>query len=166
MSAVAIGALLLPTAPPRVWTVLAVGAALPDLDAIGRPFGHGDLALLGGHRALTHSLVAAATLGLLATTFLVRRAPESVSSGRMLVALSLAFASHGLLDALTRYGQGVAFFAPWTWQRFRAPWTPLAGFATDTVLFSCAFLLARTVIQRRGWRLPRWLAPTSRAPVA
>lgn len=165
MSAVAVGALLLPTAPPRVWTVLAVCAAIPDLDAIGRPFAHGDIALLGGHRALTHSLSAAAVLGIAATTVILRSAPSPLWP-RVWAALFLAIASHGLLDACTSYGQGIALFAPWTWQRFRLPWTPLGGFASDTALFLLAAVVARSVIRQRGWPQPRWLALRSSAPVA
>ena len=40
---------------PWLIGVTAVAATLPDLDAIGRPFGHGDVEWLGGHRAVTHS---------------------------------------------------------------------------------------------------------------
>lgn len=166
MSAVAVGALLLPTAPPRVWTVLAVGAALPDLDAIGRPFGYGDLDFLGGHRALTHSLGAAALFGVAAATLLLRRVPATVPWTRLWAALFLALASHGVLDAFTSYGQGVAFLAPWTWQRFRSPWTPLGGFASDAALFLCAAVVSRSVMRRRGWPLPRWLTLDTRAPIA
>lgn len=166
MSAVAVGALVMPSAPPRVWTVVAVGAMIPDLDALGRPFGHGDFAFFGGHRALTHSLSAAVVLGLAATALLLRTPTAPSAWLRFWAAISLAFASHGLLDACTSYGQGVTFFAPWTWQRARFPWTPLRSFASDAALFLCATLVARSVIRQRGWPLPRWLVLTTRTPVA
>lgn len=166
MSAIAVGALVLPAAPPRVWSILAIGAVLPDVDAIGRPFGYGDLASLGGHRALTHSLTAAVVLGVVVSALAWRTTPAPACRARFGIAFALAFATHGLLDAWTTYGQGVTFFAPWSWQRFRFPWAPLRGLASDSVLFLCAALVARSVIQRRGWPLPPWLALPRRTPVA
>ena len=38
----------------------------------------------------------------------------------------LATASHGLLDALTDGGLGVAFFAPFSDERYFFPWRPIA----------------------------------------
>jgi len=37
----------------------------------------------------------------------------------------LATASHGLLDAMTDGGLGVAFFAPFDNHRYFLPWTPI-----------------------------------------
>jgi len=37
----------------------------------------------------------------------------------------LATASHGLLDAMTDGGLGVAFFAPFDNRRYFLPWTPI-----------------------------------------
>jgi inner membrane protein len=140
-----------------VWTVIAVTAILPDIDAIGRPFGLGDLALFGGHRALTHSLTAAAVLSFGAAHFLRRRSPPSRGLGRLWLALFLAAATHGLLDTLTDYGQGVALLAPWADARVKA-WPLLSGFGSDFLVFASTWFLARLVIQRRGWPLPRALA--------
>ena len=39
--------------------------------------------------------------------------------------LGLALVSHACLDALSTYSVGVEFFAPFSQQRFRFPWTPL-----------------------------------------
>src|SRR5947207_10154757 len=55
--ATAIGAPLAPAAPTRrYWIAGVLCAVLPDLDAVGHPFGWGDLGFLGGHRALSHSI--------------------------------------------------------------------------------------------------------------
>ena len=159
MSAVAIGALLLPAAPPRVWTTIAVCAVLPDLDAIGRPFHRGDIELLGGHRALTHSLVAFAVLGLVSALLLRRQDQSPFPFGRMWAALFVAIASHSVLDAFTEYGSGITFFAPFSWARQRSPWLPLSGLVSDTALFVVAAIVARIVIARRGWPVPRLLTP-------
>ena len=157
MSAVAVGALVLPSAPPRVWTAVTLCAILPDLDAIGRPFGVGDLAFLGGHRALTHSLSASAVLSLGAACYLRRRAGTSISMVALWAGLFVATASHAILDAFTRYGEGIAFFAPWSWVRYRAPSPVLSGLASDLALFVAAAVIARVSIQRRGWHVPRAL---------
>jgi inner membrane protein len=158
MSAVAIGAAVLPYAPARVWTVLAVSAAIPDLDALGRPFGYGDVAVLGGHRALTHSLTFAALMSLFAGWRLQPRPAVLASLVRLWAAVFIAVASHGVLDAFTAYGAGVAFLAPWSWTRFHAPWPLLAGILSDTALFLIAAVSARIMIRRRGWPLPPVLA--------
>jgi hypothetical protein len=41
--------------------------------------------------------------------------------------LTMAALSHGCLDALSTYSTGVEFFAPFSQQRFRFPWTPLGN---------------------------------------
>jgi inner membrane protein len=43
------------------------------------------------------------------------------------VSLAVAALSHGFLDALSSYSYGVGFFAPFTQQRYRFPWTPLGS---------------------------------------
>lgn len=71
----------------------AVSAVLLDLDAVGRPFGFPDIALLGGHRAITHSLVAALCLALCGVL-----AIAPTSSNRSIIDLIFVFcaiASHG-----------------------------------------------------------------------
>ncbi|MEO5799373.1 MAG: metal-dependent hydrolase, partial [Gemmatimonadales bacterium] len=78
-------------------------AALPDLDNIGVLFGHPDLAdYLGGHRGFTHSFFFAALLGLLV----------AYRAGALKgVVIAAATASHGLLDAFTTQGPGIAFLS-------------------------------------------------------
>jgi len=117
--------------PRRFWWLAAAAGVLPDVDALGRPFGAGDLAWLGGHRAFSHSIVFAALLGIVLAA-VARRAvprggaqPDDASVGRLWLAFVLAGASHGLLDTLTSYGEGVALLAPMSWARFSAPWHPL-----------------------------------------
>ena len=41
------------------------------------------------------------------------------------VVFFFATASHGLLDAMTNGGLGVAFFAPFDTHRYFLPWTPI-----------------------------------------
>jgi inner membrane protein len=49
----------------------------------------------------------------------------SVSRGQLWLYLFLATASHGVLDALTNGGLGVAFFAPFDNARYFFPFTPI-----------------------------------------
>jgi inner membrane protein len=108
------------TLPDRRW--IGVGAllsVLPDADTIGFRFGiaYGDLL---GHRGLTHSL-AFAVLVALACAALARE-----RRGALCLYLFLCTASHGLLDAFTNGGLGVAFLAPFDDTRYFFPWRPIA----------------------------------------
>ena len=107
-----------------VRTRLAVAAALcaaaPDLDVVtfwlGVPWGH-----MFSHRGITHSLAFAAVLAAIVTLTAFR------GRGRLGIwlALVVATASHGLLDAMTNGGSGVAFFAPFDDTRYFLPWRPI-----------------------------------------
>src|SRR5262245_51823370 len=106
LAAVALGAVIYPTEGSRLYVPAAAGAVLLDVDAIGRPFGLGDVSWLGGHRALTHSLPFAAALALVAVVAVCR---GDRWRGRRIGAwayFALAFALHGALDALAAYGDG------------------------------------------------------------
>jgi inner membrane protein len=94
----------------------AVLAMVPDADVIGFPLGidYGDML---GHRGLTHSLLFAALAGI--------ALPIARKNWRAGVCLALATASHGVLDAFTNGGLGVAFFAPFASQRYFFPVTPI-----------------------------------------
>jgi membrane-bound metal-dependent hydrolase YbcI (DUF457 family) len=90
--------------------VIAVCAAIPDIDAIGRLWGSGDLAFLGGHRALTHSIPFAAAFGAF-VCLTILRSGSAFPSVRLWFALSLGIASRGALDSLTTYGEGTVLGA-------------------------------------------------------
>lgn len=110
--------------PKSIWVLGAVCSALPDSDvaafAFGIPYEH-----LLGHRGLSHSLAFAAALaaGLVAIFF--RRGVPGLGPGALGLYLFLATASHGLLDALTDGGLGIAFFAPFNNERFFFPVQPI-----------------------------------------
>jgi inner membrane protein len=94
---------------------------LPDLDVIGLwsgiPYGHPL-----GHRGLTHSIAFGILLGLVAITY----APRLDAEPRIVFFLvALSAISHGVLDAMTNGGLGVAFFWPLSYRRFFLPWRPL-----------------------------------------
>jgi inner membrane protein len=110
--------------PKRLLPIGAFCSVIPDLDVIGFRFGihYGDF---WGHRGFTHSLVFAA---LLATATLILSFPRGASAFSQLSLWSYFFlstASHGLLDAMTDGGLGVAFFSPFNNRRYFLPWTPI-----------------------------------------
>ena len=97
---------------------------LPDADVLGFHLGvaYGDML---GHRGLTHSLFFAAALALLGAFALLRRTRSWAQRVITWSYLFLATASHGLLDAMTDGGLGVAFFAPFRSTRYFLPFTPI-----------------------------------------
>jgi inner membrane protein len=111
--------------PARFW-VLGIGSAmLPDADVaglyVGIPFGH-----MLGHRGLSHSLPFAAVVGPLIGSLAFRGARWAPLRARYCMYFALAMASHGVLDAFTAGGGGIAFFAPFSDERYFAPWRPIA----------------------------------------
>jgi inner membrane protein len=154
-AAVAIGA---PLAPPRAsrrfWIAGILTSVLLDIDAVGRPFGLGDLAFLGGHRALTHSLPFALALGLAVAWLGFRSQSWNGARTRIATYLTLAAVSHGLLDTLASYGSGVALFYPFSPVEYSAPWQPLR--AVNEIwwiwLPATALILLTARLRRRGPR--------------
>ncbi len=108
----------------RVWAAGVFCSVIPDLDVIGFPFGirYGDF---WGHRGFTHSLLFAALLASIVMLTGFRRAAPGLSQLPMWIYFFLATASHGLLDAMTDGGLGVAFFSPFDNHRYFLPWTPI-----------------------------------------
>lgn len=113
-----------PRIPKHLWAVGAVCSMVPDVDVIGFRFGvkYGDL---WGHRGFTHSITFAILLAFVVTAIAFRRGFPTLSRFSIWSYLFLATASHGLLDAMTDGGLGVAFFAPFDNRRFFLPWTPI-----------------------------------------
>ena len=103
--------------------VASIAAILPDADVIGFRLGipYGEVL---GHRGLTHSLPFACVVGLAGIApFWTGTKPRARFPIAMCIAA--ATASHGILDALTNGGLGVAFFAPLSAARFFFPATPI-----------------------------------------
>ena len=116
--------------PPRVVPrrLILVGAAcamLPDADVIGLRFGVPYGSLLG-HRGLTHSLTFALCWASLVRLVVYARPAPDLHRGWVWLYLFLATASHGLLDACTNGGLGVAFFSPFSPARHFYSFTPIA----------------------------------------
>jgi inner membrane protein len=90
---------------------------LPDLDVLAFQFAIPYASGLG-HRGFSHSLIFAALVALLAALLARRYQERFVPS---LLFLLVAAASHGLLDAFTNGGYGIAFFWPFSLERYFAP---------------------------------------------
>jgi inner membrane protein len=108
--------------PDRLLVLAAACSVVPDLDAVGFwlgvPYGHPL-----GHRGISHSILFALMLGWLAS-----RWSEQLRASRFtaFVIVAASTASHGVLDALTSGGLGVAFFSPFSNARLFFPWRPIA----------------------------------------
>ena len=113
-----------PEIPKRMWMVGAICAAIPDADVIGFAFGtrYEDF---WGHRGFTHSLAFAAVLATAVVLVGFRHARPDLNRLTLWLYFFLATASHGLLDAMTDGGLGVAFFAPFDNHRYFLPWRPI-----------------------------------------
>jgi inner membrane protein len=134
-AALALATVLAPASQRHSWnkSVYVLGAAcaaVPDLDVIGFAFGisYGDV---WGHRGMTHSLLFAAILATAVSALISLHSigrPVTLSRRRrrlLWLYLFAATASHGLLDALTNGGLGVALFSPFDSARYFFPWRPI-----------------------------------------
>lgn len=114
-----IGAVILPERRYWRWWLLAAACAfLPDADVIGFKF-HVPYASLWGHRGLTHSILAAAVVATaLVGVARLLRSGHRPPLARLWLLLFLATTSHGVLDAMTTGGLGIAFFSPINHHRY------------------------------------------------
>jgi inner membrane protein len=127
---------------------------LPDLDVIAFFFGipYGDMF---GHRGFTHSFFFAALVGAVAAAHVSHQPhhPWHRSHLSHLTPLFLWFAaltaSHGILDAMTNGGRGIAFFAPFSDERYFFPWRPIQVSPIGVGFFSARGLLV--LASEAGW---------------
>ena len=156
----------------RLFVLALVCTVLPDIDVPLLNSGLVGKGLLLGHRGLTHSLVFALAVGVVAA--LLHRVVHSSWKKAFWVCF-LAVLSHIALDMLTTGGRfGLALLAPWDASRYTLPWAPIkispfaAGFFTRRGLevLLCelrmvwlpgfglwALLLLWRSLQKRGSRL-------------
>ena len=111
-------------ASARLLGLGAVCAALPDADVIGFPLGirYGDVL---GHRGLSHSLLFAAALATAVLPLARRKGDPEIGRARIWAYLFAATASHGLLDAMTDGGLGIALLSPFDTTRYFFPFQPI-----------------------------------------
>ena len=96
----------------------SICASLPDIDVIGFRYGihYGDVL---GHRGLTHSITFALIVSAILSFAL------SQKRKKLFAFFFLCIVSHGVLDAFTNGGLGVAFFSPFNNTRYFFPWQPI-----------------------------------------
>jgi len=116
---------------------------LPDADALLTPWI--PYAHPFGHRGFTHSLFFAALAGAVAAA-LAARGKWGHSFLKLAVFFAAITASHGLFDAMTNGGLGVAFFAPFDNTRYFLPWRPIP----------VSPMSAAGLMMSRGLRVIRW----------
>ena len=111
--------------PVRFWVLMVLCTLLPDLDVVG--FYHGvRYADKMGHRGFSHSLLFALIVAVLVTVAAFPAVKRFSKQWWLLIACFFAAtASHGVLDAMTDGGYGIAFFSPFSNTRYFLPWRPL-----------------------------------------
>lgn len=109
----------------RKTAIVATGfflTILPDFDVIafklGIPYHH-----ILGHRGISHSIFFALAVSSVMVLFF--RQKQFLKSLVVWIYLSLCALSHGFLDAMTNGGLGVAFFAPFSEERFFFDYRPI-----------------------------------------
>jgi inner membrane protein len=127
--------------PLPLLALAIVFALLPDVDSIAFRLGI-PYSSPFGHRGFSHSLVVAAACALLVVPFARALHARPIT---VFAFLFLAIASHGVLDACTNAGHGVAFFWPWSSERFFFGFRPIEASPVS----------ARRFLSARGWEVFR-----------
>ncbi len=99
---------------------------LPDADVVGYHWFYIPSYSFFGHRGFFHSPFFAALLGIFIVVIFYRK--EAIFSRqwwKYVLYFFLVGASHGLLDAMTNGGNGIALLSPITNNRYFLPWTPI-----------------------------------------
>ena len=103
--------------PVRLLLAGVAASILPDLDVVafhlGLPYAH-DF----GHRGVSHSLLFVLLIAVLAASFYHYLRASVI---RVFSFILQVTASHGILDAFTNGGLGIAFFWPFSATRYFAP---------------------------------------------
>ena len=97
-----------------LWIATAL-AFFPDADIILHNMGV-SYDSVWGHRGFSHSLTFALVLGILFSL------PFKNHRWQIALIFGLSMASHGVLDAMTTGGRGIAFFWPWENARYFLSW--------------------------------------------
>jgi inner membrane protein len=125
--------------PVSLVVIGVVLAVLPDLDSIAFRLGI-PYASPFGHRGFSHSLAVAALCAALVVPFARALGAKPLT---VFAFLFFAMASHGVLDACTDAGLGVAFFWPWSDERIFFGFRPIEA----------APVSVRRFLSARGWQI-------------
>jgi inner membrane protein len=111
--------------PWRYWGIAVLCSNIPDADVLGLNFGISYGAFFG-HRGFFHSIFFALLVAFLAVLILVRDCRLfSEKWWRSVLFFCIIGSSHGILDAFTDGGLGIALLSPFTSERFFFSWTPI-----------------------------------------
>lgn len=107
------------------WVLAIFCCAIPDADVVmfkfNIPYEHPF-----GHRGFTHSLFFALLLAVIIKSTFYSSIKLNSKKGLLIILLFfLITASHGVLDAMTNGGKGIAFFGPFDNTRYFLPWRPI-----------------------------------------
>jgi inner membrane protein len=113
------------TARLKFWFFSILCPIIPDFDTLAFNFSI-SYSHLWGHRGFFHSLTFAAILAIIIVLLFFRNEKLFLQKRALLVLyFFLVTASHGILDAFTSGGSGVAFFAPFDNTRYFFPFRPI-----------------------------------------
>jgi len=107
--------------PRRIWALAPLCAVAPDLDWFASFLAFHKNHILN-HRGVAHSLFGALLIAAAVWLIGLRREQRS---GQAWLCLTLAALSHGLMDACTSGGVGVALFMPISDSRWACLWQPI-----------------------------------------
>ncbi|MCP4690231.1 MAG: metal-dependent hydrolase [Desulfobacterales bacterium] len=112
--------------PLRFWFAAVLCSVIPDADVIGFYFGvkYGEFL---GHRGFFHSIFFALIFAnLVMLLFVGKFKPFSARWWKYTLFFFIVGASHGILDAFTNGGLGIALLSPFDDARYFFPWTPIS----------------------------------------
>lgn len=110
----------------KFWVLSIACSILPDADIIGYNWLYIPSYHFFGHRGFFHSPFFAALLSILIVCIFYRKqAAFSNQQWKYALYFFILTASHGLSDALTNGGSGIALLSPVTNDRYFFPWTPI-----------------------------------------
>ncbi len=110
----------------KLWILSLICSSLPDADVIGYRYFYVTYESFWGHRGFFHSPFFALLVGIFVAAFFYREEILfSINWWKYVLYFFLLTASHGLLDAFTNGGNGIALLSPLTNARYFFPWTPI-----------------------------------------
>lgn len=134
----------------RFWLLSAICPVIPDADSItfklGIPYSY-----FFGHRGFFHSLFFALIVGIFVATVFFRDEPPFTKDWVLLCGyFFLITATHGILDALTSGGLGIALLSPFDNTRYFFPWSPIKVSPIDVRSFFSAWGM-RVILNELVW---------------